>query len=74
MLMVCLDGKLYVCAYSGCTSPPKGAEMKYTTIALTGCLAVMGGAMAQEKKVKPSDLPAAVEKTVAAQSQGATIR
>jgi len=48
--------------------------MKYTTIALTGCLAVMGGAMAQEKKVKPSDLPAAVEKTVAAQSQGATIR
>jgi hypothetical protein len=29
---------------------------------------------AQEKKIKRSDLPAAVEKTVAAQSQGATIR
>lgn len=29
---------------------------------------------AQEKKIKRSDLPAAVEHTVAAQSQGATIR
>jgi hypothetical protein len=29
---------------------------------------------AQEKKIKRSDLPAAVEKTVVAQSQGATIR
>ena len=48
--------------------------MKYTTIALTGCLAVMGSAMAQEKKIKRSDLPAAVVKTVAAQSKGATIR
>jgi hypothetical protein len=47
--------------------------MKYITIALTGCLAVMGSAMAQEKKIKPSDLPAAVEKSVAAQSKGATI-
>jgi len=55
-------------------SAKKGAEMKYTTIALTGCLAVMGSAMAQEKKIKRSDLPAAVEKTVAAQSKGATIR
>jgi hypothetical protein len=31
-------------------------------------------AVAQEKKIKRSDLPAAVEKTVVAQSQGATIR
>jgi hypothetical protein len=31
-------------------------------------------AVAQEKKIKRSDLPAAVEQTVAAQSQGATIR
>jgi len=30
--------------------------------------------MAQEKKIKRSDLPAAVEKTVAAQSQGTKIR
>ncbi len=31
-------------------------------------------AIAQEKKINRSDLPAAVEKTVAAQSQGATVR
>ena len=48
--------------------------MKYTIIVLTGCLAVLGNAMAQEKKIERSDLPAAVEKTVAAQSKGATIR
>jgi hypothetical protein len=48
--------------------------MKYRIIALTGCLAVLGGAMAQANKIKRSDLPAAVEKTVAAQSKGATIR
>jgi len=48
--------------------------MKYTVIALTGCLAVAGSALAQEKKIKRSDLPAAVEKTVAAQSKAATIR
>jgi hypothetical protein len=29
---------------------------------------------AQEKKIKRSDLPAAVEKTVAAQSRGAVVR
>jgi hypothetical protein len=33
-----------------------------------------GTASAQEKKIKRSDLPPAVEKTVAAQSEGATIR
>src|SRR6202007_2963717 len=31
-------------------------------------------ATAQEKKIKRSDLPAAVEKTVAAQSAGATVK
>jgi hypothetical protein len=36
------------------------------------CLSVACGA--QEKKIKRSDLPPAVEKTVAAQSAGATIR
>ena len=32
------------------------------------------GSLAQEKKIKRADLPAAVEKTVASESQGATIR
>jgi uncharacterized membrane protein YkoI len=48
--------------------------MKYMIIVLTACLAVLGSAMAQEKKIERPDLPAAVEKTVAAQSKGATIR
>jgi hypothetical protein len=39
-----------------------------------GGLLLAGGASAQEKKIKRSDLPPAVEKTVAAQSAGATIR
>jgi hypothetical protein len=42
-------------------------------VAASGLLLV-GGASAQEKKIKRSDLPPAVEKTVAAQSAGATIR
>src|SRR5260370_22386662 len=37
-------------------------------------LLLAGTASAQEKKIKRSDLPAAVEKTVAAQSEGATIK
>jgi hypothetical protein len=39
-----------------------------------GGLLLAGTASAQEKKIKRSDLPPAVEKTVAAQSVGATIR
>jgi hypothetical protein len=39
-----------------------------------GGLLIAGAASAQEKKIKRSDLPPAVEKTVAAQSAGATIR
>jgi hypothetical protein len=35
---------------------------------------LVGSAVAQEKKIKRSELPAAVEKTVAKQSKGATIR
>jgi hypothetical protein len=35
---------------------------------------VTATAVAQEKKIRRSDLPAAVEKTVAAESKGATIR
>jgi hypothetical protein len=37
-------------------------------------LLLAGSASAQEKKIERSDLPPAVEKTVAAQSTGATIR
>src|SRR5260370_13879314 len=44
-------------------------------VALAACgLLLAGTASAQEKKIKRSDLPAAVEKTVAAQSEGATIK
>ena len=35
---------------------------------------LVGSAFAQEKKIKRSELPAAVEKTVVEQSKGATIR
>ncbi len=38
------------------------------------CLAAIGFAEGQEKKIQRADLPAAVEKTVAAQSTGATIK
>ena len=41
---------------------------------VTSGLLLAGTASAQEKKIKRSDLPPAVEKTVAAQSAGATIR
>jgi len=37
-------------------------------------LVLVGNAFAQEKKIKRSELPAAVEKTVVKQSKGATIR
>ena len=39
-----------------------------------GGLLLAGISSAQEKKIKRSDLPPAVEKTVAAQSEGATIK
>ncbi len=45
----------------------------FVAIAASGIL-LAGSASAQEKKIKRSDLPPAVEKTVAAQSAGATIR
>jgi len=45
----------------------------FVAFAATGLL-LAGSASAQEKKIKRSDLPPAVEKTVAAESQGATIR
>jgi len=45
----------------------------FLAIAASGLL-LAGIASAQEKKIKRSDLPPAVEKTVAAQSVGATIK
>jgi hypothetical protein len=46
----------------------------YVAAIAAGLLLLAGNASAQEKKIKRSDLPPAVEKTVAAQSAGATIR
>jgi hypothetical protein len=50
--------------------------MKHLCVAAlaAGLLLLAGDASAQEKKIKRSDLPPAVEKTVAAQSAGARIR
>jgi hypothetical protein len=45
----------------------------FVVLAASGLL-FAGTASAQERKIKRSDLPPAVEKTVAAQSTGATIR
>jgi len=45
----------------------------FVAMAATGLL-LAGTASAQEKKIKRSDLPPPVEKTVAAQGAGATIR
>src|SRR6267154_1646446 len=45
----------------------------FVALATSGLL-FAGFASAQEKKIKRSDLPPAVEKTVAAQSAGAAIR
>ena len=46
----------------------------YVAALAAGIWLLAGDASAQEKKIKRSDLPPAVEKTVAAQSTGATIR
>jgi hypothetical protein len=46
----------------------------YLVAFAAGTLLLAGSASAQEKKIKRSELPPAVEKTVAAQSVGATIR
>lgn len=57
--------------------PREEKEMQISRIfALAFVTTVLLGAVAltQERKIKRSDLPAAVEKTVAVQSQGATIR
>lgn len=46
----------------------------YLVAFVAGVLLLASSASAQEKKIKRSDLPPAVEKTVAVQSAGATIR
>lgn len=48
-----------------------------STLRIAACAALAAATtfvLAQEKKIQRSDLPPAVEKTVAAQTQGATIR
>ena len=40
---------------------------------LVGSLVLTGSALAQEKKIKRSELPPAVEKVVVEQSKGATV-
>jgi len=52
--------------------PNMGARL--AVLSLIAGLAVLTAAQAQEKKIKREELPPAVEKTVAAQSQGATIK
>ncbi len=49
-------------------------KTNYVVALAASGLLLAGTASAQEKKIKRSDLPPAVEKTVAAQSTGATIR
>jgi hypothetical protein len=49
-------------------------KTNYLAALVAGGLLFAGIATAQEKKIKRSDLPPAVEKTVVAQSTGATIR
>jgi len=48
--------------------------MTTRNLAIVAALTLTTLALAQEKKIQRADLPPAVEKTVAAQSQGATIR
>jgi len=47
---------------------------RLAVLSLIAGLAVLTSAQAQEKKIKRDDLPPSVEKTVAAQSHGATIK
>jgi hypothetical protein len=48
--------------------------LRVSTLIVVAILFVTATAVAQEKKIKRSDLPAAVEKTVVAQCKGATVR
>jgi hypothetical protein len=48
--------------------------LRILTLFAVAILFVTASAVSQENKIRRSDLPAAVEKTVAAESKGATIR
>ncbi|HYL62402.1 MAG TPA: hypothetical protein VE077_07245 [Candidatus Methylomirabilis sp.] len=48
--------------------------LRRTSIGALACLIIAAAGLAQEKKIKRSDLPTAVEKTVAEVSKGATIK
>jgi uncharacterized membrane protein YkoI len=48
--------------------------MKIVSLALVAAFALSTLALAQEKKIQRTELPPAVEKTVATQTQGATIK
>jgi uncharacterized membrane protein YkoI len=47
---------------------------RFLTMLLVAAFAALSNASAQEKKITKADLPAAVQKTVDAQTEGATIR
>lgn len=47
---------------------------RFLIMFLVAVFAIVGSANAQEKKITKADLPAAVQKTVDAQIQGATVR
>jgi hypothetical protein len=49
-------------------------SFRHKTVLSAAALLLTVGASAQEKKIQRSELPPAVEKTVQAQSQGATIK
>jgi hypothetical protein len=65
----------FASTYSGKGEKPMTVQRKISILVIAGlAVAVMAAAQEQEKKIKRSDLPAAVEKTVAAESAGATVK
>ena len=48
--------------------------MRISSVAMIAAMSLATTVVAQEKKIQRADLPSAVEKTVAAQTQGATIK
>ena len=48
--------------------------MRISSVAMIAAMSLATTVVAQEKKIQRADLPPAVEKTVAAQTQGATIK
>ncbi len=48
--------------------------LRSSTLVLIAAMGVVGSAATQETTIRRADLPAAVERTVQAQSQGATVR